>query len=451
MAETMISVVLITLNILVLMLLIILLAKSGNKNKDSSAEALGDLTEKFEKLQADIEKSDALTKANIETFGKSTLTGLQNVLSATNKSLRESSDSTRETLDRISESQTRTLMEMQERQNASISRLDDNLTQKLGTSLEKIQNSNERKLSEIQNSVNEKLDKSLNERLDSSFAKVTEQLSELYRSLGELSHMSEGITSLNKTLSGVKTRGTWGEAQLRDIIRETMVPSQYEENRITKPRSNDPVEFVIKIPSKDDSKQFVLLPIDSKFPMDVYMAIVSASEEGDPAAVQRATKQLEIRIKDEARKIRDKYISVPTTTNFAVMYLATESLYAEALRIDGLAEFVQNNYGIVIAGPTTITALLNSLRVGFENLTLSKKTEDVRKLLVAIKAQYEKLDELVGNAQKKLDAANKSISDIGYRTNQINKKMAKISEEMSTSESDAMLGMDSQMLIESAE
>lgn len=426
--------ILIALSIAACILLLILIARSGKRQDVVTPDD-------FRSLKELVERSDAVTKNNIDNFGKTTITGLQNVLSSTNESLRASSDSTRETLDRIAESQTRTLMEMQTRQNASISKLDENLTQKLAESLEKIQSANEKKLSEIQLSVNEKLDKSLNERLDSSFAKVTEQLSELYRSLGELSHMSEGITSLNKTLSGVKTRGTWGEAQLRDIIRETMVPSQYEENCITKPRSNDPVEFAIKIPSKDDSRQFVLLPIDSKFPMDVYMAIVSASEEGDPAAVQRATKQLEIRIKEEARKIRDKYISVPVTTNFAVMYLATESLYAEALRINGLAEFVQNNYGIIIAGPTTITALLNSLRVGFENLTLSKKTEDVRKLLVAIKAQYEKLDELVGAAQKRIDAANKSVSEIGYRTGQINKKMAKISEEMSFSESDAMLGM----------
>ena len=313
---------------------------------------------------------------------------------------------------------------------ASIDRLhqmEKTVTHSLNENLERIRNTNEQKMAELQKSVNEKLDKSLNERLDTSFSKVTEQLGELYKSLGELGKMSSDISSLNRSLSNVKIRGTWGEAQLRDIIVETMTPSQYEENVITKQGSNDPVEFAIKIPSKENGNEYILLPIDSKFPMDRYNEVIDAAEVADKTALNNAIKQLELRIKSEAIKIRDKYISVPTTTNFAVMYLPTESLYAEVLRINGLAELCQNKYGIIIAGPTTITALLNSLRVGFQNLTLSKKTDEIRKLLVAVKMQFSKMDELILQTQKKLEAASNVNEKLAKRSGLIQKKLAKIS------------------------
>ena len=230
-------------------------------------------------------------------------------------------------------------------------------------------------------------------------------------------------------------------------------PSQYEENIITKPGSTDPVEFAIKIPSKDSSAEYILLPIDSKFPLDRYNEVVDASESADKQKLSAALKQLEIRVKDEARKIRDKYISVPQTTNFAVMYLPTESLYAEVLRINGLAEQCQNQYGIIIAGPTTITALLNSLRVGFQNLTLSKKTSEVQKLLVAVKDQFGKMDELISSTQKKLDAASAANEKLAKRSGMIQKRLAKISTGMPDEER-ALLpdpGADETGYIEAAE
>ncbi len=309
----------------------------------------------------------------------------------------------------------------------ALSDMDKELTDTLTKNLENIRSTNEKKLIELQQSVNEKLDKSLNERLDSSFSKVTEQLGELYKSLGELGKMSSDISNLNRSLANVKIRGTWGEAQLRDIIRETMTASQYEENVVTKPNSNDPVEFAIKIPSKENAGEFILLPIDSKFPMDRYNDVVDASENGDRTALTAALKQLELRVKSEAMKIRDKYISVPKTTNFAILYLPTESLYAEVLRINGLAEQCQNQYGIIIAGPTTITALLNSLRVGFQNLTLSRKTDDIRKLLVAVQQQFNKMDELIAQTQKKLTAATEANEKLAKRSGMIQKRLSKIS------------------------
>ena len=245
------------------------------------------------------------------------------------------------------------------------------------SSLEKLQNSNEEKLDKIQGVVNEKLDKTLNERLDSNFKQIGDSLGELYKSLGELNKLSTGVIDLNKTLSNVKTRGTWGEIQLKSILEQTMVNSQYDINVATKKNSNDRVEFAIKIPSREDNNTFIYLPIDSKMPSDIYNKIVDASATSNQDLLNAAYKELEQRIKTEARTIRDKYIDPPNTTDFAIMFLPTEGLYAEALRINGLAEWCQSNCKIVISGPTTITALLNSLRLGFSNMALTKDRKSV--------------------------------------------------------------------------
>lgn len=302
------------------------------------------------------------------------------------------------------------------------------LAQYIADSMTKIQNTNEEKLNQISQSMNDKLDKSLNERLDSSFKTIGDQLKSLYESLGEINRLSTGVTDLNKTLSNVKTRGIWGEVQLQSILEETMTSSQYLTNTLIKKDSNDRVEFAIKIPSKADNDEIILLPIDSKFPSDIYNKIITASEVGDADMIISAKKELEQRIKTEARTIRDKYISPPDTTDFAIMFLPTESLYSEVLRIDGLNEWCQTNCKIIISGPTTITALLNSLRVGFSNLALNKKSKDVLKLLQAIKAQYSTLNELIDKTQKKLGEAVSSTELLKSRTLMIQKKMSKIGE-----------------------
>ncbi len=308
--------------------------------------------------------------------------------------------------------------------------------------LAQIQDSTERRLDTIQKDVNKKLDVSLNQRLDESFDKVTGQLTQLYKSLGELSSMSDGIQTLNKTLSNVKTRGTWGELQLENILKDTMQEGQYEKNVKLSQRSDDAVEFAIKIPSKDDEKEFLYLPIDSKFPTDRYLGVVDAANSGDQARLTKAISDLDFRIKEEARKIRDKYIVPPKTTDFAILFLPTEAMYAEVLRINGLAEFCQNQYHVIISGPMTITALLNSLRLGFANLALNKKTNEVRKILQAVKAQYSKLDELIDMTQKRIELAAKSTDDLKYRTGQIQKKMAKIDDLPFVEEADRILQLD---------
>ena len=313
-------------------------------------------------------------------------------------------------------------------------KISDNLSE----SLSKIQNMTEEKLLGIQKEVNDKLDAALNKRLDESFEKVTNQLTQLYKSLGELGEMSDGIANLNKTLSNVKTRGTWGEIQLGSILEQTMTDSQYTKNVKVKKNSEDLVEFAIKIPSRDDEEKPVLLPIDSKFPLDIYGNLVDAADDGNKEAYEKYSKELENRIKSEAKTIRDKYVNPPVTTDFAIMFLPTESLYAEVLRINGLAEFCQNKYRIIIASPSTITALLNSLRVGFANIALNKKTAEVRKILEAVKAQYGIFDELIETTKKKLQAAVTSTDELKDRTVKIRNKMSRIGE-IDQKESDAIL------------
>ena len=307
-------------------------------------------------------------------------------------------------------------------------------------SLCEIQESNSKKLQEIQRNVDEKLDRSLNERLDSSFKQIGDQLSSLHKSLGELNTLSSGVTDLQKTLSNVKTRGIFGEMQLKNILANVMDSSQYDENVVTKVGSSDRVEFAIKIPDKDDSRTFIHLPIDSKFPADLYNKIVDAADAGDPVSVKTAVKELEFRIKQEARTIRDKYIDPPYTTDFAIMFLPTEGLYAEVLRISGLTEWCQNECKIVVTGPTTVVALLNSLSIGFRYLTVNKSSKEILKTLSAVKAQYEKFGSLIEKTQKKLSEAQSAADELQNRSQMIQKKLVKV-DLMDGEESNKILGI----------
>ncbi len=331
-----------------------------------------------------------------------------------------------ETLREGMKAQSEQMLNAADLQRDALASIQEQILKTLTTTTEHLQKSNEQKLDEIRGVVNEKLDKSLNERLDTNFKAIGDQLGKLYRSLGELENLSEGVTDLNKTLSNVKTRGTWGEVQLGRILEQTLTRSQYEENVATKKNSNDRVEYAVKFPSQDGSGT-VLMPIDSKFPSDLYNHIVDASEQGDKDALNAAVAALKQRLLDEARTIRDKYIAPPQTTNYAIMFLPTEGLYAEALRIDGLAEKCQS-MGVLIAGPTTITAILNSLQAGFRNIALSKKSVEVMKLLEAIKAQFTKMDEEVLKTQKKLNEAMSSTDKLHHRTQIITRRMKKIGE-----------------------
>jgi len=435
--------------VIILLLLAILLILNKNKN----SEILIDLQESFE-------NENEKTKEQIKNFldvnnqkqyqlltdSQKNQTDILLKIQETNQNQNQkNSDFFNNQLEKMLNFQTTQAEKTNRFQSAQFESLLKNNTEQqkniitiIQSSLEKLQNSNEEKLDKIQGVVNEKLDKTLNERLDSNFKQIGDSLGELYKSLGELNKLSTGVIDLNKTLSNVKTRGTWGEIQLKSILEQTMVNSQYDINVATKKNSNDRVEFAIKIPSREDNNTFIYLPIDSKMPSDIYNKIVDASATSNQDLLNAAYKELEQRIKTEARTIRDKYIDPPNTTDFAIMFLPTEGLYAEALRINGLAEWCQSNCKIVISGPTTITALLNSLRLGFSNMALTKKSQEVLKLLQAIKTQYQTFNELIEKTQKKLHEAVSSTDKLKERTEIIQRRMAKV-EQLDLKEADDLL------------
>lgn len=312
------------------------------------------------------------------------------------------------------------------------------------TSIQKMQESNEKKLDQMRMTVDEKLTSTLTTRLDSSFKTVSEQLEKLYKSLGEMKELSNGVTSnvttLNRVLTNVKARGTWAEVQLKGILDQT-IPTMYEENVATGEKATERVEFAVKIPSGEKGAEPTLLPIDSKFPMEDYIRLCDAADNADAAALAAARKALEDRILGEAKEIR-KYINVPKTTPYAIMYLATEGLYAEiASSRSGLPEKLQNEYNIMIAGPITITALLNSLSMGFKTVAINEKANEVRKLLAACKTQYDIFGTVLQKAKKKIDDAGRSLDDAQHRNSIIQKKLRGV-EDIERSEAENILSID---------
>lgn len=300
-----------------------------------------------------------------------------------------------------------------------------NQTKFIQQSIWSMQEGNEKKLEQMRETVDEKLTSTLNKRINASFEQVSTQLTNVYQSLGEMKELSSGVTGLNKILTNVKTRGTWAELQLDNIL-EQIIPNMYERNVKTNPKYNGQVEFAVKIPNADND-EMSWLPIDSKFPMEDYIRLTDAGEQGNIEAVDRAQKALEQRVKEEARAIKN-YINEPYTTPFAIMYLATEGLYAQIMNSrTGLPERLQE-MGILVAGPSTITALLNSLQLGFSTIAINKRANEVWKILGNAKKQYDLFGELLLKAQTKIDEAGKIIGKANERNEIIKKNLKKVNE-----------------------
>lgn len=303
----------------------------------------------------------------------------------------------------------------------------DSQTRRLGAFMAEMQKSNEQKLDQMRQTVDEKLTGTLNTRLNASFQTVSQQLESVYKSLGEMQKLSSGVTEsvngLNRVLTNVKSRGTWAEVQLGNILDQT-VPGMYDTNVATNPKYNGRVEFAVRIPAADGSGH-AWLPIDSKFPMEDYARLTAAAQAGDRQGMESAQKALEQRVRDEAKLVR-QYISVPETTPFAVLYLATEGLYAQILGSrSGLAEKLQQQ-GILLAGPTTVTALLNALAMGFRTLAINRKATEVWQVLGAAKMQYEKFGDLLQKARKKVDEAGKVLDEADHRNHIIQKHLRRV-------------------------
>lgn len=307
----------------------------------------------------------------------------------------------------------------------------------------KMRESNEKKLEQMRVTVDEKLTSTLSQRLDSSFKTVSDRLESVYKSLGEMKELSNGVTAnvttLNRVLTNVKARGTWAEIQLGSILDQT-IPGMYETNFTCVPNSKEKVEFAVRIPSSD-GEQTTYLPIDSKFPMEDYVRLCTAADSADAEALAAARKALESRVVNEARTI-SKYINVPLTTPFAIMYLATEGLYAEiASSRSGVPEKLRSEFNVMIAGPSTITALLNSLSLGFRAVAINEKANEVRLLLAAARVQYDKFGVVLRKARQKIDEAGKSLDEADKRNEIIRKKLGKAGELDGSSAAD-ILGLE---------
>lgn len=302
--------------------------------------------------------------------------------------------------------------------------------------------STEKRLDDMRQMVEEKLQKTLNERIGQSFELVRTQLENVQRGLGEMKTLAEDVGGLKKVLGNVKTRGTFGEIQLAALLEQMLSPEQYEVNVKTRKNATEFVEFAIKLPGKDNGKDVVYLPIDAKFPKDVYEQYIDAYEDGDSALMESTSKQLENTIKRMAKDIHDKYIEPPFTTDFAIMFLPFESIYAEVIRRTALVETLQKDYKIVITGPTTLGAILNSLQMGFRTLAIQKRTSEVWSVLGAVKTEFGKFGGMLEKVQKNLQSAGDQLEEVmGKRTRAIERKLRQV-EALPSEESKKMLSLN---------
>lgn len=407
-------------------LLIVLLIKSGKKDD-------GELTEE---LRRSFDRSDKSMRDEFARSRRESAEGSDRTASVLRELQTELIRAQNETGEKLLREQTAGSERMSEAMRRQTERVSTALTE----SVTRLQESNEKKLDQMRMTVDEKLNDTLNKRLDSSFAAVSKQLQDVYKSLGEMKELSTGVSDLQRVLTNVKTRGTWAEVQLGNILEQVLAPEQYGCN-VSVRNNSERVEYAIRLPSKEAEGEFVWLPIDSKFPVEDYARLQDASERADAAAVEAAVKALEARIKSEAKEIQ-KYISVPLTTNFAIMFLPTEGLYAEVLRRPGLVEELQNKHHVMVTGPTTLTAFLNTVSMGFKTMAINKKADEVWKVLGAMRTQYEKFEDLIEKAKRKIDDAGKNIDAISERNRLIGKNLRKV-DRLEEGESEALLMLPS--------
>ena len=312
------------------------------------------------------------------------------------------------------------------------------MQQTLQTEIDKMRKGNEEKLEKMRETVDEKLQGTLEKRLGESFKLVSDRLEAVQRGLGEMQTLANDVGSLQKVLSNVKSRGGWGEVQLERQLEDVLAPSQYEKNVKIKPNSNDLVEFAVKLPGRADG-EYVYLPIDSKFPQEDYERLQAAQDAGSAEDVAAAAKAVERAIRAQAKLISDKYLHAPVSTDFAIMYLPTEGLFAEVVRRPGLTSDLQNTYRVLVTGPTTLMSLLNSLQMGFKTLAIEKSASDVWKVLGAAKTEFNKYSVVLDKLAKQLETAQNTVSEAGVRTRAVSKSLSKVEElELGVSSADIL-------------
>lgn len=292
--------------------------------------------------------------------------------------------------------------------------------------LREIQAITAHELQEMRVTVDEKLQGTLTQRLGESFALVTERLEQVHKGLGEMQTLANGVGDLKKVFSNVKARGGWGEVQLESLLEQMLSSEQYERNVVTKEMSRESVEFAVKFPGRGDVP--LLLPLDAKFPIEDYQDLLEAHDRGDAEAIEAAGRRLDSAVRNAAKTIREKYINPPVTTDFAIMFLPTEGLYAEVLRRPGLAEQIQRESGILIAGPTTLTAILSSLQMGFRTLAIEKRSSEVWRLLEAVKTEFTKFGGVIEKVNRNLETARNQMDALATRTRVVSRKLRDVGE-----------------------
>jgi DNA recombination protein RmuC len=367
--------------------------------------------------------------------------GRQELAQSLFAALNQVSDGTRDSL----RTQTEALLRLRESLDRQLALLTETTEQKLETlratlenKLAAIQQDNNAKLEQMRATVEEKLQTTLEHRLGDSFKIVSENLQQVHIAMGEMRKLAGEVGSLQTLMSNVKNRGGWGEFQLAAILEQFLSPEQYAKN--VQPRENgENVEFAIKLPGRDAEGSQVWLPIDAKFPKEDYERLLAAIDRQDAEQIRTFSSQLELRIKANAREISQKYLNPPQTTDFGIMFLPTEGLYAEVLRCPGLADFIQREHRVIIAGPTTLVALLNSLQVGFRTLAIEKRSSEVWKILGAVKAQFSTFGEVLAKVQKKLQQATSDIETVGTKARTMQRKLREV-ENIAVNDSDDLFG-----------
>lgn len=416
--------VLLVLNIIMVILLLFLIGRSFTNGSGRLENQITTLSKEQNRLEQSIKNEIAQNREEGVRNSKLDRQETSSTLKQFNESLLSQmkliADLQKSQLDTFSNQ----LVKLTETNELSLNKMRETVEQKL----KDIQSDNNVKLDQMRVTVDEKLHSTLEKRLGESFNSISQRLEALYKSLGEVQSLASGVNDLKKALTNIKTRGTWGEIQLGSIIDEILTKEQYSSNVPTKKGSNDRVEFAIKLPGNDDKNTCVWLPIDAKFPQEDYQRLIEAQEVGNKTAMEEASRQLEIRIKSEAKDIKEKYIDPPNTTDFGIMFLPTESLYAEVIRRIGLWETLQREYKVVITGPTTLAALLNSLQMGFRTLAIEKRSSEVWSLLGTVKTEFGKFGDILDKTQKKLQEASNSIDTAARKTRTIERKLRNVQE-----------------------
>ena len=417
---------LLSVSALILVLLVVILGKlSLNRNGD---------TEKI--LREELRTSRQEAHGNARSLREEVARTQKEANDSVVKVIGEMSKSQQTRLDAVE----RRIKDLSDKNEIRIGQLRDTLDTKMKT----LQDGNDRKLEQMRQTVDEKLQSTLEKRLGESFKIVSERLEAVQRGLGEMQNLATGVGDLKRVLTNVKTRGTWGEVQLGAILEQMLTPDQYDRNVRVHPSSGEVVEFAIRLPGAE-AEENMWLPIDSKFPQEDYQRLVNATDIADADAVDQSLKALTRAIENSAKTISEKYIAPPATTDFAIMFLPTEGLYAEVLRQPGLVEKLQHAHRVVVTGPTTLSATLSSLRMGFRTLAIEQRSSEVWQILAAVKTEFGKFGDVLSRVKRQLDTASNTIDETGVRTRAMARKLREV-EALPGEESVKMLELSDELL-----